>query len=426
MESMIWAMGLLLAIWLLRRYLTVNALKPPTRTHHWNDVPVGIYPVDAVGESHYQKNLRRAVGGEYSKDGAYVEKSATLRPYKSPHDANAVQVLIDNLPVGHLSRQDAPRFRQRLVAAGLGTAATSCPALIVGGGVSSKDGYQFSFGVKLGLSPLFTQYDGSSQVIGIDGRSTMKIVEGADGRWHVGDADFATEAEARAYAAGQASKAAPPTPPPPLPPQVVAGKSKPQTKKLHLALAALLLFIIAKCTLNQQNSGPGTQQQAVAALTPEQQAERDKANPEKQWQYITTKDDLTGKEIILARLVSPESLRLEFPYQGENRIRLTVRQHPQYKEDVFLSVDKGQILCNLRDCDVQIRFDDNPPEKYQGSEPSDRSSETIFLNAESRKRFLRKAAGAKKIVVQLGFFNQGVHTRTFETISPLVWPHQQK
>lgn len=139
------------------------------------------------------------------------------------------------------------------------------------------------------------------------------------------------------------------------------------------------------------------------------------------WTYQTDVDKMTNKKTSYALVQSTNSLALAFPYQGRNLGQLTVRQHPQYGLDVFFSVDKGQLMCSsYSGCDVMVKFDDGKPIRFSGTEPADNSSETIFLNSE--KRFIDAAKKAKKILVQVQFYQQGNHVLEFDVPASLVWP----
>lgn len=88
--------------------------------------------------------------GAHDKEGVHLKVDAVLQPYESPHDKRAVRVLIQGRPVGHLSRQDAPKYRRRLQSQGVANAAASCGAMIVGG-FQLADGSRASYGVRLDI-----------------------------------------------------------------------------------------------------------------------------------------------------------------------------------------------------------------------------------------------------------------------------------
>jgi hypothetical protein len=108
----------------------------------------GGYLFEVVGESHYQDDLERIVGGR-TEDGAHYQCVAMLTPEPdNPYDPHAVSVSIDNCKVAYLSRDWAPKFNAALTAKGYAEA--TCNALIVGGWDRGRDrGY---FGIKLDIA----------------------------------------------------------------------------------------------------------------------------------------------------------------------------------------------------------------------------------------------------------------------------------
>jgi hypothetical protein len=91
----------------------------------------GEFRFEVVGESHYQTELERIVGGP-TKEGAHHKCVATLTPEPdNPHDPQAVCVSVDGCKVGYLSRHWARKFNAAL--ASNGYARAECNALIVGG-----------------------------------------------------------------------------------------------------------------------------------------------------------------------------------------------------------------------------------------------------------------------------------------------------
>ena len=106
-----------------------------------------------------------------------------------------------------------------------------------------------------------------------------------------------------------------------------------------------------------------------------------------QWSYQESVDKMTGKTASYATVRSDNSLSLSSPYSGRNHGAITVRKHPKYGVDVYVYVEKGQILCRSYDgCSVVIRFDDAKPQRFSAVEPADHSSDTVFISNESKFR----------------------------------------
>jgi hypothetical protein len=72
--------------------------------------------LEVVGESHYQENLWRLVSPRRRGDQVRCAVQASLvAEDDNPYDANAVAVWVQGLKVGHLSRDDARRYRPGLL-----------------------------------------------------------------------------------------------------------------------------------------------------------------------------------------------------------------------------------------------------------------------------------------------------------------------
>jgi hypothetical protein len=75
----------------------------------------GYEDLEVVGESHYQDNLRRLTGYPPPDQRVRQEIHAVLvAEDDNPHDPDAAAVWIDGLQAGHLSREDARRYRPGL------------------------------------------------------------------------------------------------------------------------------------------------------------------------------------------------------------------------------------------------------------------------------------------------------------------------
>lgn len=146
--------------------------------------------------------------------------------------------------------------------------------------------------------------------------------------------------------------------------------------------------------------------------------------PEKNcWDYDSIVDEMSDKTIYFANLISDNIAYFDFPYEGGTNAKLTVRKHPKYGTDVMFMISQGQLLCNDYDGTnyVTVRFDNAPAERYYTNEPSDMSSEMLFLR--NSKRFIAKAKNAKKIRIQAPVYNNGNVVFIFTTDSALKWNH---
>ena len=138
-----------------------------------------------------------------------------------------------------------------------------------------------------------------------------------------------------------------------------------------------------------------------------------------QWRYQFESDDMTGKRIDFAIVESTKSLKLGFPYQGENRGRLGVRQSPRHGTDVYLEIDKGQFVCGVSECAVLVRFDEQQPVRFTAVRPADHSSTMLFLSP--AQRFIASAKKASTIRAQANIFQEGAPILEFNATA-LEWP----
>jgi hypothetical protein len=88
---------------------------------------------------------------------------------------------------------------------------------------------------------------------------------------------------------------------------------------------------------------------------------------------------------------------------------------------VLLSVKKGQIPCHSFSDGrkVAVRFDKQPPQRFNAVGPSDSSTESIFI--ENEPRFIASARKATTILVQFTMFQAGEQILEFTAASPLEW-----
>ena len=62
------------------------------------------------------------------------------------------------------------------------------------------------------------------------------------------------------------------------------------------------------------------------------------------WEYRDYEDKASGKTAFKASLLSENKINLSFPYSGSQNGTLSVRNHPRWGKNIFLKIEKGQIL----------------------------------------------------------------------------------
>ena len=135
------------------------------------------------------------------------------------------------------------------------------------------------------------------------------------------------------------------------------------------------------------------------------------------WNYLTSSDPMGGT-IKMAYVLSLNQFSFGFPYQGTQRAKLTLRNHPRYGKDVILSIERGQFLCGISSCQLTVRFDDRPPQKYTAVEPADYSTTSLFIRNYSR--FVRNLRRSKKLYIEAKFYQEGSRVFEFE-VDGLAW-----
>ncbi len=170
----------------------------------------------------------------------------------------------------------------------------------------------------------------------------------------------------------------------------------------------------------------------LAEMTPEQRIDEDKKIAAQQalaekaklreagfkWNYKNIPDEMGSGSTKTAVLKSLNTLNLDFPYQGEQRATLIIRKHPNKGADVMVQVERGQLHCAYQNCFVNLRFDEGKQKRVGANEPSDRSSETYFLD--NAPGLIGQIKKAKKVRVELEMFQQGSHVMEFD-VSDLDW-----
>lgn len=130
------------------------------------------------------------------------------------------------------------------------------------------------------------------------------------------------------------------------------------------------------------------------------------------WYAADTPDQMTGKTTYAVYVQSKNSVLLSPPY-GKISAKLQLRNHPRYGKDVIFAADEGQISCHSwSPCSVLVRVDDKSPIKFQGSNPSDGSSEIVFLRPVDR--FVKALNGAKTVRIEVEFYRNGNQSFLFD------------
>jgi len=136
------------------------------------------------------------------------------------------------------------------------------------------------------------------------------------------------------------------------------------------------------------------------------------------WIYDNRRDVMTGKMEKVAYVQSTNTLSLGFPYQGEQRATLTIRQNPRLGLDIMLSIEKGQFMAGVRGVEILAKFDQNSPIAFSAVEPSDNSNTTLFIKNE--QKFLSRLKNAKSLYLSTPIYQEGEPPLLFD-VTNLQW-----
>lgn len=125
------------------------------------------------------------------------------------------------------------------------------------------------------------------------------------------------------------------------------------------------------------------------------------------WSYSDTEDQMGRGRIHLASVESNNTISLDFPYEGEQHGRLVLRQHPKHGNDVYLTIERGQLLDSEYNSPVVARFDDDRPLSFATSGPSDHSTETLFLRGNAFTQFVNRLKTAKTVRIEAPVYQGG-------------------
>lgn len=182
------------------------------------------------------------------------------------------------------------------------------------------------------------------------------------------------------------------------------------------------LFAICSCVQSSKNTGINEYVDSVC-VDSDYVTSDDITTTEqiKKWNYSTETDEMNDSKSRFASLTSDNSIEFDFPYNGGSTMYLTVRYMKKYGTDVILKISSGQFLCNEYNGTnyVRVRFDDGAATKFNTLEPSDGSTDQLFLS--NAKKFISLAKKAKIIKVEAPFYQEGNRVFTFSVDNPLEW-----
>ncbi|MED5492670.1 MAG: zinc ribbon domain-containing protein [Pseudomonadota bacterium] len=143
------------------------------------------------------------------------------------------------------------------------------------------------------------------------------------------------------------------------------------------------------------------------------------AKPEKPaWEASEFTDSMTDEKIRLLKLRSDNATLFDFPYNQAGGSYLTITFRKKGNElDAYMVIDKGQMLCGVRECDFSVRIGDGDVQTWSGARSTTNDSDVIFV---MEPRVLEQVV-RQQIPFRIGIDFYQAGTRAFE-FSPADYP----
>jgi hypothetical protein len=132
------------------------------------------------------------------------------------------------------------------------------------------------------------------------------------------------------------------------------------------------------------------------------------------WDYSQFEDEMGSGKVYVATIQSSNTINLDFPYNGEQYGKLTLREHPKHGKDVILKIERGQLLDSDYNDPVVVRFDTDKPLTFSSVGASDHSTETLFLRGNAFSVFSTRLKTAKTVRIQAPIYQGGNQVFIFD------------
>lgn len=201
----------------------------------------------------------------------------------------------------------------------------------------------------------------------------------------------------------------PPPPPPPTAEQVQAAKAAERLKMYEQLRTTERYDLAADIGGDIVAKFPGTPAAAEVGKTLPEVRERVASVAEARriarlWTYNQVKE-AKGVQYTAYVLAAGSPAQ-----EGPDRVRLVLRQHPEWGQSVYLLRDESGFNC-ARECTVGVRFDDKPAEKLPATKPPT-GEPALFIDPDVA--FIAKLTKAKKVSIDTEWKDRGKRTLEFE------------
>ncbi len=131
------------------------------------------------------------------------------------------------------------------------------------------------------------------------------------------------------------------------------------------------------------------------------------------WSLDKSVDPMTSATTKIATTTSADVFTLDSPYRGSQAPRLVIVESKKNGLNISVQIQRGQMICDYSLCTMLVRFDEEKPIKWRMAKAADHSSTLLFF--ENEKAFLAKIKKAKKLTVEMTFFQNGSKIAVFDT-----------
>ena len=181
-----------------------------------------------------------------------------------------------------------------------------------------------------------------------------------------------------------------------------------------LPLALILGLVLACANIpHAPNKQPITRNSGK----PTPSVDSPKRNP---WGYGEHDDAMGRGRVYFTSVESTNTISLDFPYEGQQHCILSIREDPAYGKDVYLRIEKGQLLSSEYHEKVVVRFDSDKPLAFNSVSPADLSTETLFLRGNAFPTFLSRLKTAKTLRIEVPVYQAGSQVCIFD-VEGFTW-----
>lgn len=173
----------------------------------------------------------------------------------------------------------------------------------------------------------------------------------------------------------------------------------------------VVIFIVAPIAW-QVGTGMSNADRRAAAPSSTSGSGKASAEPVKNtWQRREYTDQMTDEKGVILGLRSDNSTVFEFPYRVSGGSYLTISLRQQGGSlDAFMMIDKGQMLCGIRDCKFNLRVGEGPVQTWTGLRSSTHESDIMFIR--DARQFQSILQRGEPLRIGIEFHQAGM--RTFE------------